>query len=39
LAVLDRNIVEMYEGGNGYGIAGTQVDLTFFEGELVFERK
>ena len=39
MAVLDRNIVEMYQGGNGYGIAETQVDLTFFDGQLIYERK
>ena len=39
LAVLDRNVVELYEGGNAMDIANTQVDLTFFEGELIYERK
>jgi len=38
LTVLDRNIVEMYQGGNGYGIAEAQVDLTLFEGEVIYER-
>ena len=37
-AVLDRNIVDLYEGGNGYGIAETKVDLTLFDGEVVYER-
>ncbi len=39
MAVLDRNIVEMYDRGEGYDIAKTKVDLTFFEGELIYERK
>jgi len=38
LAVLDRNIVELYESGHAREIAQTQVDLTFFEGELIYER-
>jgi hypothetical protein len=38
LAVLDRNIVELYESGNGMGIAETQVDLTLFEGEVIYRR-
>lgn len=39
LTVLDRNIVEMHQGGNGYGIAETQVDLTLFEGEVIYQRE
>lgn len=39
LAVLDRNIVELYEAGNGMGIAETQVDATFFDGELIYQRE
>jgi predicted amidohydrolase YtcJ len=39
MAVLDRNIVEMYDRGEAYDIAKTKVDLTFFEGELIYERK
>jgi predicted amidohydrolase YtcJ len=39
MAVLDRNIVEMYDRGEGYEIAKTKVDLTFFEGELIYERE
>jgi predicted amidohydrolase YtcJ len=39
LAVLDRNIVELYEAGNGMAIADTQVDATFFDGELVYQRE
>ena len=39
LAVLDRNIVELYESGNGVGIAGTRVDLTLFEGEVIYLRE
>ncbi len=39
LAVLDRNIIELYEAGKGIDIAETQVDATFFEGELVYQRE
>ena len=39
LAVLDRNIVELYESGNGLAIAETQVDLTLFEGEVIYLRE
>ena len=39
LAVLDRNIVELYEQGRGIDIAETQVDLTLFEGEVVYNRE
>jgi len=39
LAVLDRNIVELYEAGKGIDIAETQVDATFFEGELIYLRE
>jgi predicted amidohydrolase YtcJ len=39
LAVLDRNVVELYEGGKAMDITKTRVDLTFFEGELIYERK
>jgi predicted amidohydrolase YtcJ len=39
LAVLDRNIVELYEGGDGLGIADTKVDLTLFEGEVIHGRE
>jgi predicted amidohydrolase YtcJ len=39
LAVLDRNIVELYEGGDGLGIADTKVDLTLFEGEVIHRRE
>lgn len=39
LAVLDRNIVELYESGNGIGIAETKVELTLFEGEVVYRRQ
>ncbi|MDT8322297.1 MAG: amidohydrolase family protein [Xanthomonadales bacterium] len=38
LVVLDRNIVTLYESGDGMGIADTQVDLTLFEGEVVYRR-
>jgi predicted amidohydrolase YtcJ len=39
LAVLDRNIVELYESGNGLAIAETQVDLTLFNGEVIYRRE
>lgn len=39
LAVLDRNIVELYESGNAMGIAETQVDLTLFNGEVIYRRE
>ncbi len=39
LAVLDRNIIDLYEAGDGIGIAETQVDATYFEGELIYQRK
>lgn len=39
LAVLDRNIVELYESGRALDIAQTQVDLTLFEGEVVYRRE
>lgn len=39
LAVLDRNIIELYEAGNGMGIADTQVDETWFDGELIYQRQ
>ncbi len=39
LAVLDRNIIELYEAGKGMGIADTQVDETWFEGELIYSRE
>jgi len=39
LAVLDRNIVELYESGNAPGIAETRVDLTLFEGEVIYQRE
>jgi predicted amidohydrolase YtcJ len=39
LVVLDQNIVELYESGRARDIADTRVDLTFFEGETIYERK
>ena len=39
LAVLDRNIVQLYESGDGLGIAETRVDLTLFEGEVIYRRE
>jgi predicted amidohydrolase YtcJ len=38
LAVLDRNIVELYEAGEGLQIGNTRVDLTLFAGELIYRR-
>ena len=38
LVVLDRNIIELYESGNGLGIAETKVDLTLFEGEVIYAK-
>ena len=38
-AVLDQNIVELYEDGQAGRIAETQVDLTIFDGEIIFERQ
>ena len=37
--MLDRNIVELYESGNGMGIADTKVGLTLFEGEVIYRRE
>ncbi len=39
LAVLDRNIIDLYEAGEAIGIADTRVDATFFDGELIYERE
>jgi len=39
LAVLDRNIVELYENDSPAEIAETQVDLTLFEGEVIYSRE
>jgi predicted amidohydrolase YtcJ len=39
LAVLDRNIVELYENGRGLDIRDTQVDLTLFGGEVIYRRE
>jgi len=38
-AVLNQNIVELYEAGRATEIADTQVDLTVFDGEVVYQRK
>ena len=38
-AVLDQNIIELYEDGQAGRIAETQVDLTIFDGEIIFERQ
>jgi predicted amidohydrolase YtcJ len=39
LAVLNRNIIELYEAGEGMSIADTQVDETYFDGELIYQRE
>jgi predicted amidohydrolase YtcJ len=39
LVVLDRNIVALYDSGHGYDISATQVDMTLFEGEVVYLRE
>ncbi len=39
LAVLDRNIVDLYESGRALEIAGTQVDLTVFNGQVIWSRE
>jgi hypothetical protein len=39
LTVLDRNIVDLYETGRALEIAETQVDMTFFNGELIYQRE
>lgn len=39
MAVLDRNIVELYESGHGYDIAETQVDMTLFDGKVIYQRE
>ncbi len=38
LVVLDRNIVDLYEAGQITGIAETEVDLTLFEGEVIYRK-
>ena len=37
-AVLDRNIVELYESGKALEILDTRVDLTVFDGEVIYRR-
>ncbi|MGD2129277.1 MAG: amidohydrolase [Lysobacterales bacterium] len=37
-AVLDRNIIELNENGDAESIAGTRVDLTLFDGEVIYRR-
>lgn len=39
LAVLDRNIVELYDSDNAAEIIGTEVEMTIFDGEVVYERE
>jgi len=39
LAVLDRDIVELYRSGHARDIADTRVDMTLFEGKVVYRRK
>jgi predicted amidohydrolase YtcJ len=38
LAVVDQNIVDLYERGQAGRIAQTQVDLTVFDGEIIYRR-
>lgn len=38
LIVLDRNVVQLAEGGKADGISETQVDLTLFDGRIVYQR-
>jgi len=39
LAVLDRNIVELYDSGKPLDIRNTRVDLTVFEGKVIYLRE
>lgn len=39
LAVLDRNIVDLYKSGHARDIADTQVDMTLFNGEVIYRRR
>jgi predicted amidohydrolase YtcJ len=39
LAVLDRNLVTLWEQGDTRGILETRVDLTLFEGEVIYSRQ
>jgi predicted amidohydrolase YtcJ len=39
LAVLDRNIVSLYDEGRPVEILETQVDLTVFDGEIIYQRR
>jgi len=39
LAVLERNIVELYEAGQALEILDTQVNLTVFDGEIIYRRE
>jgi len=38
LVVLDQNIVELYESGQAERIADTGVDITIFDGEIIYNR-
>lgn len=38
LIVLDQNIVELADNDNPEEIGATKVDLTVFDGQIVFER-
>ena len=38
LTVLDRNIVLLWEQGDASEIIDTRVDLTLFEGEVIYRR-
>lgn len=37
-AVLDQNLIDLYEAGRAIEIANTQVDLTVFDGKIVYQR-
>jgi predicted amidohydrolase YtcJ len=39
LTVLDRNIVDLYESGRALEIADALVDLTIFDGEVIYRRR
>ncbi len=39
LIVLNQNVVEMAEHGQADKIGKTQVDMTIFDGNIVFERE
>ena len=39
LTVLDRNIVKLYDSGHGIDIANNKVDMTLFEGKVIYARE